>query len=314
VEKAETRLGKSLDEVRGRVDTAVADAAGRLAALEQEMERLRATLSFNAEHRERHHDREAFDGDRVSSHVERAVGAAAMDDDPMPHIVVHDLMPAATYRALIDGIPPAVCFSQKDRRKQDFKLSQADVIPEWTQTALGFMEERLIPEMLVPALVHRFESHIRATYALTYGPEVGARLAALPHVASAGRLMLRRPGYHLNPHLDPRRVVVTCLVYLARSGDSEQFGTTFFRISGTPVIDQRSTFYPEEKGLVCTFVKAAPFRANSAVAFLNARGAHGADIPKSAPARTERYAYQFYVGLEPAALAALVPGAGPALE
>jgi hypothetical protein len=49
-----------------------------------------------------------------------------------------------------------------------------------------------------------------------------------------------------------------------------------------------------------------PFKPNSAVAFLNWGGAHGADIPKDAPRDTERYSYQFYVSPEPAALAALV--------
>jgi hypothetical protein len=51
-------------------------------------------------------------------------------------------------------------------------------------------------------------------------------------------------------------------------------------------------------------VKAVPFRPNTAVAFLNAGGAHGADIPKTAPKDTERYSYQFYVSPDPEALAA----------
>jgi hypothetical protein len=49
-----------------------------------------------------------------------------------------------------------------------------------------------------------------------------------------------------------------------------------------------------------------PFRPNSAVAFLNWGGAHGADIPTDAPKDTERYSYQFYVSPEPSALLALV--------
>jgi hypothetical protein len=60
--------------------------------------------------------------------------------------------------------------------------------------------------------------------------------------------MLRRPGYHLDPHLDPKRVVFTCLIYFARPGDSEAYGTSFYRINGTPKIDRTSTFYPESQG------------------------------------------------------------------
>jgi hypothetical protein len=105
--------------------------------------------------------------------------------------------------------------------------------------------------------------------------------------------MLRRPGYHLEPHLDPDRVVVTCLIYFARPGDDESFGTSFYRINGDPVINRRNTFFPRDEGYSCDLVKTAPFTPNTAVAFVNAGGAHGAGIPRSAPKGTERYAYQF---------------------
>jgi hypothetical protein len=171
---------------------------------------------------------------------------------------------------------------------------------------LTFLEEALIPRMMVPALLEKLTPYIRDFYIREYGSERGPALAAIPHEATRGRLMLRRPGYHLDPHLDPKRVVFTCLLYFARPGDSEAYGTTFFRMSGTPTIDRTNTFYPETQGIRCDPVKMVPFRPNSAVAFLNWGGAHGADIPKDAPKDTERYSYQFYVSPEPSALAALV--------
>ena len=42
--------------------------------------------------------------------------------------------------------------------------------------------------------------------------------------------MLRRPGYKLTPHLDPKRATMTVLLYLARPGDSEQFGTSLYSV------------------------------------------------------------------------------------
>jgi hypothetical protein len=75
-----------------------------------------------------------------------------------------------------------------------------------------------------------------------------------------------------------------------------------------PIIDRTSTFYPGTQGIACDLVKLVPFRPNTAVSFLNYGGAHGADIPKDAPAELERYAYQFYVSPDPAALAAVVGG------
>jgi hypothetical protein len=246
--------------------------------------------------------------------VASAIDRATLDNDPMAHGVVQDLLPRETYSALVDAIPPAELFSDKDDRKQNFKLHTVDIAPEWTVTALSFMEELIIPRMIVPGLVRKFESHIRATYVKKYGTTVGPQVAALAHIATAGRLMLRRPGYHLDPHLDPDRVVVTCLIYFARPGDNESYGTSFYRINGDPVINRRNTFFPMNEGYGCDLVKTAPFRPNTAVAFVNAGGAHGADIPNSAPAGTERYAYQFYVSPEPAALSALVPSAGGSVE
>ena len=50
----------------------------------------------------------------------------------------------------------------------------------------------------------------------------------------------------------------------------------------------------------------APFRPNTLLVFLNARGAHGATIPADAGEDLERYSYQFYVVPENAALGSLI--------
>jgi hypothetical protein len=319
-EKVEARFDRHLATVATRIERldnlprAPADTGERLEALEQGLQamtrranRLEAALRFNGEHRERRWGAHVFDEARLARHVTAAIDHAKMVCDPMAHVVVDRLLPDDTYDAILDAIPPATFFSDTDARKQNFKVRSKDIAPEWTRTALGFVEDVVIPQMMVPALMRKFESHARATYVRKYGEDLGAHVAALPHIATAGRLMLRRPGYHLDPHLDPDRVVVTCLIYFARPGDDESFGTSFYRIHGDPVIDRTSTFYPKSQGIECELVKTAPFTPNTAVAFLNAGGAHGAGIPTSAPADAERYAYQFYVSPERGALAALVP-------
>jgi hypothetical protein len=311
------RLDKRLDDL----PRAPADTGERLRVLEQGLKaltrkayRLEVALRFNAEHRERRHGAHVFDEGRLAEHVAAAMDRTRLDCDPMAHVVVDGLLPPETYDALVDAIPPASFFSDADTSKQNFKVNAKDLAPEWTLTALGFLEDVVIPAMIVPALMRMFEAHILATYVRKYGETLGAHVAALTHIATAGRLMLRRPGYHLDPHLDPDRVVVTCLIYFARPGDDEAYGTSFYRIDGNPVIDRRNTFFPESQGHRCDLVKTAPFRPNSAVAFLNAGGAHGAGIPKSAPEGTERYAYQFYVSPEPTALAALIPSTSGSVE
>ena len=319
-DKLEKRLEKHLSQLRSdiaRLSTELAkrmpqpesltNSAERVATIERDVRLIRETLSRDIAHRRHRVDSAAqFAAPGIAAHVRNAIGGAQVQTDPSVHIVVSDLLPSDTYRALTDGIPPPIFFSQKDDTKQNLRLSGVHIAPELTIQMLTFLEEVLIPRMMVPALLEKLTPHIRDFYIREYGPERGPALAGIPHEATRGRLMLRRPGYHLDPHLDPKRVVFTCLLYFARPGDSEAFGTTFFRMDGTPTIDRTNTFYPQTQGIRCEPVKMVPFKPNSAVAFLNWGGAHGADIPKDAPKDTERYSYQFYVSPEPAALIALV--------
>ncbi len=118
--------------------------------------------------------------------------------------------------------------------------------------------------------------------------------------------MLRRPGYLLGPHRDPKRSLLTCLMYLAKPGDDEAHGTRLYRVSDDSEAHYKQTYYPEREGHACELVKVVPFRPNSMLVFLNSNGAHGAGIPDDAPATTERYSYQFYVAPEQNALRALL--------
>jgi hypothetical protein len=48
---------------------------------------------------------------------------------------------------------------------------------------------------------------------------------------SDGRIMLRRPGYRIPPHRDPKWGFITCLMYLAREGDDERWGTQLYTVT-----------------------------------------------------------------------------------
>jgi hypothetical protein len=88
---------------------------------------------------------------------------------------------------------------------------------------------------------------------------------------------------------------VTGLVYLARNGDLESYGTQFYRVRDDEDAPSDKPYYVDQAR--CEEVAAVPFRANTLVAFLNSRGAHGASIPADAkPATLERYLYQFRLG------------------
>jgi hypothetical protein len=160
--------------------------------------------------------------------------------------------------------------------------------------------------MIRPAVLERFSVPLQRHYDSIFGPGFRERASSLPQVASGGRLMLRRPGYHLNPHRDPKHSMLTCLLYLAHPGDSETFGTQIFAVTDDSDANYKQTYYPEQNGRTCELAKVVPFKANTMLVFLNSRGAHGATIPPDAAATTLRYTYQFYVAPEKDQLAALI--------
>jgi hypothetical protein len=131
-------------------------------------------------------------------------------------------------------------------------------------------------------------------YAETGGRDFGGRAAAIRHRTVAGRIQLRRPGYRLRPHLDPKRVALTGLIYFPQPGESEDFGTQLFTVDRPFVTTGMKTFFPENAGMRCELARTVPYRANSLLAFVNSRAAHGAELPPDAPL-LERYAFQFYV-------------------
>jgi hypothetical protein len=154
----------------------------------------------------------------------------------------------------------------------------------------SFVANEIVACILRDALAKKFAGAVR-DFMLTHGMVAGADLAL--H-ASDGRIMLRRPGYRIAPHRDARWGFVTGLVYLARPGDDETYGTQLYRVADDRPAGNDKPLYVEEHR--CTLVRSVPFRANTLLAFVNSTGAHGASIRADAPAEIERFVYQFRLG------------------
>ena len=233
--------------------------------------------------------------DPIAAHIRAAVAGATVFTEPTTHAVIENVLPAEFYELVSTAIPPAETFPSRDPVKQDFHIDThlADA-PELTQRVWRFFDEDVVAGVLAPALHERFRDAVVEHYAETASGDFGERAAAIPHRGFAGRLHLRRPGYHLKPHLDPKRVVITGLIYFARPGDSEEFGTQLFRVGKSFKSVAMGKFYPDEQGLPVELAKTVPFRPNTLFAFVNSKAAHGASLPPDASLR-ERYAYQFYV-------------------
>ena len=247
---------------------------------------------------------ERLDATRVAAHVRAAIQSAELRRDPYEHMVVEGLLPQDVYDLLIESIPPEPFFDDRDPIKRNLRFPM-DLGPALSGVVWGFFDTA-VTDMIRQAVLERFREPLRGYYDSLFGPESRDRAVAMPHTVNSGRLMLRRRGYHLDPHRDPKHSMLTCLVYFARPGDDEAHGTQIFAVEGDGDADYKQTYYPGQAGHACTLVKVVPFRPNSMLVFLNSRGAHGATIPADAPESLERYSYQFYIGPEKESLGALI--------
>jgi len=231
-----------------------------------------------------------LDAKRIDAHVADVVARAALERDPFPHFIVEPLLPPDIYERIIEAVPPPVFFAGG---RDEHWAVPSGVAPLYSRQVWAFVANTIAGDILYRALNARLESVIR-DYVRSFCPALPEDTAVALH-PSDGRIMLRRPGYDLEPHRDPKWGFVTALVYLARPGDSEEFGTQLYRVREDAEAASGSVHYPDRSR--CELVRTVPFRANSMLVFLNSVGAHGAFIPADArPATLERYLYQFRLG------------------
>ena len=308
------RIGEFRDSLRTLREEAKAlrqDArarGARLAFVEAQLETSRASLLRAldvAQHDAVAQLSEVLDDSLIAAHVTRAIQAAPLLTDPCDHLVVEGVVPDDVYDLLLEAIPPDLFFDDRDPIKRNIVFPSTSV-PLLTQQVWNFMDAVIAGKLIRTAAVERFQEPLQRHFDTVFGPATRERANTLSLRPDGGRLMLRGPGYIIRPHRDPKRSLLTCLMYLARPGDSEVYGTQIYRVEGDPESRYKQTYYPEGDGLACELVRTVPFKRNSMVVFLNSRGAHGVLIPKDAPADLKRYSYQFYVAPEKHALAALL--------
>jgi len=309
VDDALKPVRKDIRLLLGQVEAlqATLEQTRQLAArADRQAAQVRLTTVLN---REQHHivarASERLDAVRIAAHVRAAIESAVLVSEPYEHMVVERLLPQDVYDLLIESIPPEPFFDDRDSIKRNLRFPM-ELGPTLTGMVWGFFDELVTDQMIRPAVLERFAAPLQHHYESIFGPDFRARASVMPHRVNSGRLMLRRRGYHLDPHRDPKHSMLTCLVYFARPGDDEAFGTEIFSVANDSDADYKQTYYPEQAGNTCTLVKVVPFRPNSMLVFLNSRGAHGATIPADAPESLARYSYQFYVGPEKDALGTLI--------
>jgi hypothetical protein len=238
----------------------------------------------------------------VDGVVRQKVERAEINTEPFPHLVVPDLLPEPFLRQLASSIPPVEQFEQSSRGlKFDLPLGEKNTFfqaaSEEFKAPWRHLRDDVYRTVLAPMLVSRLERELREKYADAFSPELADEIMAGGLVSSDGRIMARRPGYHLKPHLDSAHFGITLLLYFTLGADESSGALCLFRPERIPEMWDVSTYYPERiEGIAVELAEEIPIRENLFVAFLNRRDAlHGVRIDAADGSETIRMTYQAHI-------------------
>jgi hypothetical protein len=320
IAQKERQSDKSLDKIR----TSISDHKKRVKALERHLELnvkhiKRLTKLLNATSRTirthqqemhllvrtRQHDQLADAVNRlealyplplIAAHIKQSVANSRLSTEPCPHVVIDRILPDDLYAALYNDMPPPEFWRKGTPGRDNWTIGE-DIAPVSSEALWSFMNDRVASESITPTLVNKFHDYCQSLNSNRINP----KLARPPHIdykLSDGRLMLRRPGYSLEPHVDPRRSILTALMYMGTSDGSENHGTKLFTSNQDIPLKYSGIYYPLREGAQCTVIKHVPCRPNSMLVFASRLGIHGADIPSNTqPSTLKRHSYHFFVGI-----------------
>jgi hypothetical protein len=240
----------------------------------------------------------------IAGHVASALAAAELHAEPFPFAVADDVLPRWLYDALIAGLPPIELFGDRPVNKQQLGVPFG-LAPSYSRLVWHFMARRVVETMLLPAVAEKFRVPFLEWLQRSFPRFDAASLESMPLESTDGRILLRRPGYVIRPHRDPKWGMITCLFYLARPGDDERWGTDLYAVEQDEAAPTVAPYWID--AAKCRLVHEVRFRPNRMLMFLNSRGAHGARIPPEAePPTLERYAYQYRIGPRGPMVSALI--------
>jgi hypothetical protein len=232
--------------------------------------------------------RASIDRAGILAHVTSAVGRAELQLDPCPHLVVDAVFPDYFYDRLIDSLPPPVFFEKTADLRDEMPVPFV-MAPAFSRAVWDVFHE-VVEQALLPAVITAFQPALD-DFVRSSWPALGSwHHSGITLRAANPRLMLRRRGYLIKPHRDPRWAFLVALFYAAPRSAAHTFGTQLYRLVRERDEPHTSPLWlaPEE----CQLARDVPGIGNSALIFLNSTGAHGASVPDDAPADFLRYVYQ----------------------
>ena len=306
MELRQQRETRDISNSLAEINTRLVELTKAIESLVLRESQLRAIAMTDAALQDAYADLGAIcDETAISTHVREAVTRAHLVRDPLPYMVVPDVLPSNFYDAIVRGIPPPELFADRPRNKQQLKVPLA-YGPAYSRFVWKFLVEVVLERAFQLAIIEKFREPLGDWIAREW-PELASDPLGPPMQlhSTDGRILLRGRGYRIPPHRDPKWGFITVLLYLTRPGDSERWGTQIYAVDDDAPADAISPHWID--GARCRLAADVPFRRNTALVFLNSCGAHGASIPEDAePADLQRYIYQFRIGPTKTAIEALV--------
>jgi hypothetical protein len=300
--KEQTRLVARVDEMHARLrelgekvewltlrESQLRAVAAADALLEEDMQRLSAVC----------------DEPLIVAHVRQAVRRSRLATDPLPYLVVSNVFPPDFYAALVRSIPPFELFADRPHNKRQLTIPFT-YGPVYSRAMWTFLVDVVLEGAFQPAIIEKFAEPLAEWIAQEWPPLASDPLGPPMELHSTdGRILLRGRGYRIAPHRDPKWGFITVLLYLPRAHESEQWGTQLYAVDEDEAANTIAPHWIDPAR--CRLMADVPFRRNTALVFLNSRGAHGAYIPEDAqPPDLRRYIYQYRIGPTKAAIASLV--------
>ncbi len=230
----------------------------------------------------------------LAAHLQQRIAGAAMSADPFPHLVVSNLLPEDFYRRLLRAIPAPTFWRRAGYQRDNWHVDE-DRASRLSETTWRVMHREIAAHVLMPLLLDRFADAIAEYWRAAF--DLDASALSEHYVCDEGRLLLRRAGYELQPHLDPPNAILTVLLYLAPLGAPDAQGTDLYR-SGPLPANRVGIMYPAQQGISLELAATVPFRPNTLLAFVTPTSVHGAKLPETVDERFERISYQFLVCLD----------------
>jgi len=218
-----------------------------------------------------------FELDDIIAYVDRRFQEAAVWRTPYSHLIIHDILPASFYQALMDAVPPRSKFSrscphleEKDENTYILFASDFERLSEHHQRLFELL--RPVVERIANKVYEKLKPHIRESWELFLGQEAEERFQrVVPKNSVSLSILDRTANYNQLAHLDGAYRLGAVLLYMAEDDTSRDLGTDLYRVesSGDPRIHRRNFFSRKMHDLKLVLDRTTPFAPNTIFGVLN---------------------------------------------